>query len=158
MIKKIDDVDAKILSTLVEDSRTPFVKIAQELPIRVQDTTIRKRVFNLRDRGIIEKFTLLLDPEKINIQLNALMIEALPGYTEDIVSHLKTIKAVSQIFTTSDGRLFCFIARENETEEASLLKEISELHGLKNITILPNVRVRKYDSIIPSSIIKKISR
>lgn len=51
-----DKIDDRIIQTLIKNSRTPFVEIAKKLTI--SEGTVRKRVKNLVDNGIIERFTI----------------------------------------------------------------------------------------------------
>lgn len=51
-----DKTDEKIIQMLMKNSRIPFVDIAKR--ISVSEGTVRKRVKNLVENGIIERFTI----------------------------------------------------------------------------------------------------
>ncbi|AAG20029.1 MULTISPECIES: Lrp/AsnC family transcriptional regulator [Halobacterium] len=51
----MDDIDQQILDTLRRDARTPYTEIADD--IGVSEGTIRNRVDQLVDDGVIERFT-----------------------------------------------------------------------------------------------------
>ncbi|MEM2338294.1 MAG: AsnC family transcriptional regulator, partial [Candidatus Bathyarchaeia archaeon] len=57
---EIDEVDQKILKLLQEDARLPFLEIAQKL--RLSESTIRKRVQALKEKGVIKRFTVEINP------------------------------------------------------------------------------------------------
>jgi DNA-binding Lrp family transcriptional regulator len=59
---EMDEINKKIVTTLIKDSRTPYREIADELG--VTESTVRKRVKKLVEDKIIERFTLSLNPEK----------------------------------------------------------------------------------------------
>jgi len=51
----MDDIDRRILDTLRRDARTPYTEIADA--IGVSEGTVRNRVDNLVEAGVIERFT-----------------------------------------------------------------------------------------------------
>ncbi len=58
------EIDEKIIEMLREDSRTPFLKIAQTLGI--SEGAVRSRVKKLVKSGIIKKFTIeVSEPENV---------------------------------------------------------------------------------------------
>ncbi len=78
----MDDLDYRILTILKENSRKKNINIAREL--NVSEGTIRKRIANLYESGIIKKFTIetpssiegiilvKVDPKKATVVINAL--------------------------------------------------------------------------------------
>jgi Lrp/AsnC family transcriptional regulator for asnA, asnC and gidA len=83
----LDDVNLKILDKLSEDSSTPFVEIAKQ--IGVSDATIHLRVRRLVDAGIINKFTLSVDNDRLGYDHLAFMgINTDPGSVERVISDL----------------------------------------------------------------------
>ncbi len=63
MPSSIDEIDAKILRTLMEDGRTPFSHIAKELG--VSDVAVKKRVEKLFQRGVIKRIKAEVNLEAI---------------------------------------------------------------------------------------------
>ncbi len=60
----MDEIDKKIIEILKEDSRTPFLKIAEMLGI--SEGAVRNRVKKLMDKGVIKKFTIeISEPENV---------------------------------------------------------------------------------------------
>ncbi len=60
----MDEIDEKIIEMLKEDSRTPFLKIAQTLGI--SEGAVRSRVKKLVKSGVIKKFTIeVSEPENV---------------------------------------------------------------------------------------------
>jgi len=60
---KIDETDERILDELRENSRVSYRELARSLGI--PHTTVWTRIGKLRKRGIIKKFTVEVDEEKI---------------------------------------------------------------------------------------------
>ncbi|MFO8018432.1 MAG: Lrp/AsnC family transcriptional regulator [Promethearchaeia archaeon] len=55
-MKNLDKKDKKILEMLIEDSRRPYREIAEQVDL--SESTVRKRVIKLQEKGVIEKFTI----------------------------------------------------------------------------------------------------
>ena len=52
----MDDIDRKILNILSKDSRSTFTEIAKTL--HLSEGTVRRRVQNLQETGVIKRFTI----------------------------------------------------------------------------------------------------
>ena len=59
----VDEKDLRIIEILQKDARTTYTEIAKRL--RVSESTIRKRVKQLEDDGIIKGYTINVDPTKL---------------------------------------------------------------------------------------------
>ena len=59
-MKNLDEKDKRILEMLLEDSRRPYHEIATDSKVNLSESTVRKRVIELQEGGIIEKFTIKL--------------------------------------------------------------------------------------------------
>ena len=94
----LDEIDQKIIDLLKKDSRTSFVKIAEE--VGLSETAVRKRIKNLQDNGIIRRFTVEVDEEQ---QTKAIaMIETQASmHTPEISQKFIEIEGVSYLFETT---------------------------------------------------------
>ncbi|WP_066176237.1 Lrp/AsnC family transcriptional regulator [Bacillus marinisedimentorum] len=66
---KIDDTDRKILNLLSENGRMSYVDIGKEL--NLSRVSVRERVNQLARGGIIEKFSVVIDSEKVGKKVSA---------------------------------------------------------------------------------------
>ena len=91
----LDQIDQKIIDLLKKDSRTSFVKIAEE--VGLSETAVRKRIKNLQDNGIIKRFTVEVDEEQ---QTRAIaMIETQASmHTPEISQKFIAIDGVSHLY------------------------------------------------------------
>ncbi len=69
---ELDRIDRKILNQLQRNGRVAFSSIAQETGL--DEATIRYRVKKLKEKGVITKFTALLDPAKIGFPVTAVIM------------------------------------------------------------------------------------
>ena len=91
-----DDVDLNILSILQNNTRTPFTKIAQKLG--VSDATIYLRVKKMEEMGLIEKYTLIINEEKIGKPvITYVMIRVDPGAVENVCTKLMELDEIYEI-------------------------------------------------------------
>ena len=59
----IDDADKQILDILRNNGRMPFLEIAKKL--KISESTVRKRVGNMEEKGVIKKYSAVIEPSKI---------------------------------------------------------------------------------------------
>lgn len=68
---KLDDIDRKILQILTENGRASYVDIGKEL--NLSRVAVRERVHQLMNNGVIEKFTVVINSEKIGKHVSAFL-------------------------------------------------------------------------------------
>ena len=97
----MNDLDQKILAMLVDDGRMSFADIARELGIsRVH---ARDRVQRLIEEGVIEKFTVIVNPEKVGTTVSAFFdVEVDPQGIEMVAEDLARQPEVRSLYIMSD--------------------------------------------------------
>ena len=86
----MDNTDLTILGKLSQDSRTHCTEIAGELGVAT--STVHKRVNQLYNEGVIEQFTIILNPEKSGHMLTTFIgINVEAAKKEDVLKVLKSI-------------------------------------------------------------------
>jgi len=64
MLKKtIDELDIELMKLLMEDSSQAYVQLSKKL--NAHKDTVRKRIRNLVDRRVIDRFTITINQEKL---------------------------------------------------------------------------------------------
>jgi DNA-binding Lrp family transcriptional regulator len=121
-----DAVDQKIIEALRKDSRTPFLKIAKSA--NVSEGCIRKRVKQLKERGIIEAFTVVLNPK--------LAFEAIVGVKTETKKTKSVFEKIcgfgfQRVFEVS-GKfdIFCFVSANSSKELNKRIDSIREVDGV----------------------------
>lgn len=152
----MDEIDAEILKLLSENSKLTYLSLSEKISA-LQDTTIRKRVMALENSGVIRKYTILLNTEKFPVLLAAAQIEASPAMLMEVQSAIRSLDNVSQIFYNPSGAIFAFLAVGSDEELSSLMKEVNEIPGVREVKLVSDLRVGKYDPLVPPKIIRKIS-
>lgn len=96
----MDKTDEKILAALVENSRTPISKISQKTEI--PDSTISNRLKKLEKNQVITKYTTILNPEKIGINVSAIIIiQTETEKHENVEKELPKLREVSEVYSVS---------------------------------------------------------
>jgi Lrp/AsnC family transcriptional regulator, regulator for asnA, asnC and gidA len=92
----LDNINLQIIDFLGRDSSTPFVEIAKH--IGISDATVHIRVKRLIAAGIINKFTISVDNNRLGYDHLAFMgINVEPGFAEEITDDLSKVEEVLEI-------------------------------------------------------------
>ena len=156
-VKDLDAIDVKIIEKLCKDSSASLADIAQELGVSA--STVHKRINQLKDNHIIERFTILFDPSILNLRTVAFVgIElersALTGKKkEDVITELMRMPEVLEIYETLEPFDLMLKLRTNNVDVLrEIIGNISSIGGVLNTnTILTTKKILetplKYDSV-----------
>ncbi|MDR7124006.1 Lrp/AsnC family transcriptional regulator [Pseudotabrizicola sp. 4114] len=128
MIKQgLDATDRRILDLLLHDSRISLRAIGAEVGLSAP--AVRDRVLRLEDVGIIDSFSIRLNPRALGFTLEAVLrVEPLPGkmkLVERMLSDMPEIVECSVV--TGDD---CFVARMVLRDVAELDRLLGPLHDV----------------------------
>ncbi|MDQ3838502.1 MAG: Lrp/AsnC family transcriptional regulator [Thermoproteota archaeon] len=92
----LDDLNLKIMDMLGKDSSVSFVEVAKQ--IDVSDATIHNRVQRLIAAGIINKFTISVDNNRLGYSHLAYMgINIECGFVDDVTDNLCKVNEVLEV-------------------------------------------------------------
>jgi Lrp/AsnC family transcriptional regulator for asnA, asnC and gidA len=92
----LDDLNLKIMEMLGKDSSVSFVEVAKQ--IDVSDATIHNRVQRLLAAGIINRFTISVDNNRLGYSHLAYMgINIECGFIDDVTSNLCKVDEVLEV-------------------------------------------------------------
>lgn len=130
----IDEVDRRILELLEEDARRSFTEMAKKL--RISESAIRKRVSAMRSEGVIRKFTVELDPAKLDLNTVAIVgVDTNSGKMLEIAQRLCDFKEVKCVATScGDHMIMLEIWARNGKELYKIISEnIGRIEGVKEV-------------------------
>lgn len=119
----IDHIDKQILEKLHENSRISYTDLGKE--IGLSRVAVQARINNLIEKGIIEKFTTVINPTKIGIHVSAFFnVEVEPQYLEEVAEQLAEEHAVTSLYhMTGPSKLHMHgIFKNNQEMENFLTK------------------------------------
>ena len=127
----LDPVDFGIIKILKDNARTPYLNIAKEL--NVSESTIRNRVRNLQENGIIKRFSAVIDPNKLGYGSVAFVgIDVQPEkflYVAKKLTEFDNVKMVAT--TTGDHMIMTEIWGEKAAELRNFISErIEKITGV----------------------------
>lgn len=111
----VDETDKEILEILQENGRMSYREISER--VGVTPPTVKSRIDDMADEGIIEGFTVKLDEEKlIERPLLKIMFAAKtrPSAIDKVIEELKEKGGVRSLLKTADSKV---LARFNGTNE-----------------------------------------
>jgi Lrp/AsnC family transcriptional regulator, regulator for asnA, asnC and gidA len=144
----LDQLDRQIVRLLQTDGRRPFREIARELDI--SEKTVRARIKRLQDAEAL-RFLAMIDPGALgNSVLWAGLIQAAPGYHDELVAALVALPEVGYVATTF-GRTELIIevtCRTNADAYDFFNNRLRSLEGVIAVeaNMLLKVHKYKYDS------------
>ncbi len=138
----VDGVDAKIVSVLQEDASLAYKDIA--LRLGMNESTVRKRILALREKQIIRKFSVEVDPTKLGYETRSLIgLDVEPSRILEIGRKLKQIPEARSVSTTLGEH--AFLVEVWAEDQESLLKIIhNKLSNIGGVTkVSPSILVEK---------------
>ncbi|MFW9924477.1 MAG: Lrp/AsnC family transcriptional regulator [Candidatus Thorarchaeota archaeon] len=137
-----DEKDKIILDKLVEDSRIPTKRIAQDLDI--PRVTVHTRIEKMKEEGIIKQFTTVIDYKKIGLPVTAFVfISFSPAGNltqKDLAEKIAKIKNVYEIhLITGEWDILIKIRGESLDQIGNIvLNEIRILPGVAKTITCPS--------------------
>ena len=129
----MEKLDLSIIEALSKNSRTPYMEIARKL--KVSESTIRKRVSNLEKNGVIKKYSLVIDTNKIGFENIALIgVDVLPEKYLDISKKLTEFNEIKYVASSTGDHMFMLeVWAKNGDDLRALSDKIKGLDGVTRI-------------------------
>lgn len=133
-MSEIDPSDLKIIRELEKDGRISFTDLAKKL--KMNESTVRKRVLALQGKGIIKRFTIDLDQAKIGLKTIAMVgIDVEPTELLNAVQKLCEIPEIRSVATsTGDHMIMSEIwASDGRSLTEILVKKVGTIKGIRRL-------------------------
>jgi Lrp/AsnC family transcriptional regulator for asnA, asnC and gidA len=130
----VDQLDLKIIRLLEEDGSLTFTGIARKL--RLNESTVRKRVMALRQQGVIKKFTVIVEPSKVGFNTVAIVgVDVDPPKLLEVAQKLCDVQETRYVATsTGDHMIMTEIwARDGKELSKIISEKIGTIEGVKKI-------------------------
>jgi len=93
---RLDDLDMKILSSLYSDASVSVPKLSKQLGINL--SVLYSRIKRLQKRGVIEKFTVLVNEDRLGMRAGALAgLNIDPKQREAVLKEVEKVDGVRLI-------------------------------------------------------------
>jgi len=135
----IDEVDLRILSVLVDDSKASLKSIGERVGLHPNVAAYRIR--RLEQQGVIQRYTVQLNLEKLGLGEHVYVSASFPDFKErdGVLKEIHSIPQVSRVMSLlgSPG-LMIFIVGKDKSEVDAIITKIRNL----------NVKVENATSIV----------
>ena len=142
---EIDDIDRKIILSLNKNGRISYTDLAKD--IGLSRVAVQGRINALMDHGVIERFTAVINPEKIGINVSAFFnVEVEPKHLHDLADKLAEDPFVTSLYHMSGpSKLHMHGLFKNNQEMEIFLKE--KLYKMPGVTSVDSqVLITRYKS------------
>lgn len=127
----LDEMDQQIIQLLIKNGRMSYSEIGQH--IGISRVAVKMRVQALEEKGIIEEYTTIINPQKISGAISCYFeIETKPEALMEVAEILKQNETITQIYrVTGKSHLHVHaVASSNEEMEKLMYETIDTLPGI----------------------------
>lgn len=157
MVIRLDRIDAGIIELLQSDGRMMYKDIARQTGVSLP--TVRARIRRLTDLGVIKKFTVIVDPDKIRGKIRTiLLIQANPPEVEQVLAKLSEMKEFREVYGVAGS--FTILAKAEVSDIAELGKltaeKLLQVKGITNINSLLITKTPKEEygaTVLPEDVV-----
>ena len=123
-LEGLDALDQKIGRLLIENARISYSDIGQE--VGISRVAVKARIQALEQRGIIEEYTTIINPQKISGAVSCYFeIETLPDTLAEVTETLKENEAITQVYrVTGKNKLHVHAVAASSEEMEKLIREV----------------------------------
>ena len=120
----LDALDQKIVRLLIENARISYSDIGQQ--IGISRVAVKARIQALEQRGIIEEYTTIINPQKISGAVSCYFeIETLPDTLAEVTEILKQNEIITQVYrVTGKNKLHVHAVAASSEEMEKLIREV----------------------------------
>ncbi len=148
--ESLDSIDLAILKELSKDGKTTYTEIAKKTK-KVSSQTISDRIEKLQKKGIIKRFTIEIEPEKIDYPIEFICeLDINASVMDDVLQVLKIIPEIHVIkITTGIHDILCIgnVSSINNLHEV-VERKISTIHGVNKTYTSITLKKVKHNQVL----------
>src|SRR6478672_7129176 len=152
---RTDDLDLKILSELAQDASISVPKLSKK--ISVNASVVYSRIKRLVKRGLIKKFTIVINDEALGFSVRALTgINMDSKLRDNVLNELFKVPEVREVAEVT-GRFDVLVtmnARSLEEMHQLISEKIGRVEGVQKTETFIEMRKTAREILYPSSISK----
>ncbi len=139
----VDELDMKLIKNLAEDSRISYAELGRKY--NLSRVCIRERINNLYEKGVIERFTIVVNPEKLGKRLSVFFdIEVKSNSLYQVAKKLTEEEPVINVYMmTGSPTLYVNALLENDKDLECFLRD--KLYSNEEIIrVHTNIMLKKF--------------
>lgn len=130
--RSMDVLDLKILELLQRDGRVSHAELAKAVGLSAP--SVGERVRKMESAGVIRRYACLLEPEKVNRRIAALIAVSLdkPIHAQAFLEHIRGLDAVLECYHVTGEMDYVLKVRTRSTAalEALISRDLRPLEGV----------------------------
>ena len=146
---KLDEDDLAVLKELQMNGRASYSKLSKKTGI--PGSTIHDRVKRLISNGVIKRFTIIVDKEKVGLSNVAIIgVETGAKQFRDVADKLCEIREIVEVYgTTAEFDLMVKVRASSRDELSNVLNQIRSVDGVDDIYVSSILEVFKEEPTLP---------
>jgi len=131
---KYDKIDKILIEELVDNGRISYVNLSKK--VNLSRVSVKERIENMMSEGIIEKFSAIINSEKIGKNVSAFFdIDVTPNKLEEVAQNLANNTNVASIYQmTGPSTLHVHVLMEDFNKlETFINSELYSVHGVTRV-------------------------
>jgi DNA-binding Lrp family transcriptional regulator len=129
---QLDRTDVQIIEMLQEDGRMLYKDIAQKVGVSLP--TVRTRILKLVELGVIKKFTVIVDADKILGKVRGLvLLQVGPSDVDKAMAKLGSMKEVREVYKTAGSNPLVLKVEARDLDGLGQLVS-DKLSGIEGVT------------------------
>ena len=151
MDDELDDIDSRIIHSLIENARITLSQMSKE--IDVPDATISNRLKKL-DKNVIKQYTLILDLDKFGLKVTAIIIiQTESDKHRSVESKLAKLEEVSEVYSISGEydiliKVWALSLEELNNIVNSKIRSVDGVEDLTEMIVMERVK----EGVMPNNI------
>ena len=123
-LEGLDTLDQQIVQLLIKNARISYSDIGQK--VGISRVAVKARIQALEQRGIIEEYTTIINPQKISGAVSCYFeIETLPDTLAAVTEILKENETITQIYrVTGKNKLHVHAVASSSEEMETLIRQV----------------------------------
>jgi Lrp/AsnC family leucine-responsive transcriptional regulator len=131
---ELDDIDRQILEALHENARISYTELGKQ--IGLSRVAVQNRIQALQEAGVIERFTVVINPAKVGIRVSAFFnVDIEPPFLDEVAQLLAKEPSVTSLYhMTGPSTLHMHgIFRNTQELENFLLEKLYTMPGIVKV-------------------------
>lgn len=147
----MDEIDRQILDMLQRDGRVSQARIAESVGLTTP--SVNERIKKLETRGLIRRFSALLDPRQLGRPIVAHVDVALehPRFERAFLDEVEALLDIQECYAISGefGYRLKVRAKDIEHFEALLREKILTIRGVSRTKVEISLSIKKDSTLLP---------
>ena len=126
-----DDMDAKIISALGADGRRSYAEVGAE--VGLSTAAVHERVKKMLDKGVIRRFSISVDPERVGLNFTAFVAIRNDGgiHCRDVAPRLRAMPQGEALHSVAGE--YDFLAKIRTTHARALEDVIYQIKAIEGV-------------------------